>query len=129
MGHSGCGSTFAHDGRRLTHPALGRKSGFRGSKHVQAGFDRWIKVRCLPYYEQVETRGQRPTPQGIYFRMLLAGDFEGIDTRGAFERLMQPVRQEIDGLLLREVFSGNRNLPSLCRPLYVQAVPLLLGRV
>ena len=31
---------------------------------------------------------------------------------------MQPIRQEIDGLLLRGVFSGNRKLRGMCEPLY-----------
>lgn len=43
---------------------------------------------------------------------------DGTLTRRGFERLMQPVRQEIDGLLLRGVFSGNRKLQGMCRPLY-----------
>lgn len=46
-----------------------------------AGFDRWIEQRCVPYYEQVETRGQRSIPPGVYFRMLLVGYFEGIDSQ------------------------------------------------
>ena len=48
---------------------------------ADAGFDRWIEQRCLPYYEQVETRGQRSIPPGVYFRMLLVGYFEGIDSQ------------------------------------------------
>jgi transposase len=48
---------------------------------AEANFDRWIESRCLPYYEQVETRGQRSIPPGVYFRMLLVGYFEGIDSQ------------------------------------------------
>jgi transposase len=48
---------------------------------AEAKFDRWIEGRCLPYYEQVETRGQRSIPPGVYFRMLLVGYFEGIDSQ------------------------------------------------
>ena len=48
---------------------------------AEANFDRWIEGRCLPYYEQVEKRGQRSIPPGIYFRMLLVGYFEGIDSQ------------------------------------------------
>jgi transposase len=48
---------------------------------ADAGFDRWIEARCEPYYEQVETRGQRSIPPGTYFRMLLVGYFEGIDSQ------------------------------------------------
>jgi transposase len=48
---------------------------------ADAGFDRWIEARCEQYYEQVETRGQRSIPPGVYFRMLLVGYFEGIDSQ------------------------------------------------
>jgi transposase len=48
---------------------------------AEANFDRWIEARCEPYYEQVETRGQRSIPPGVYFRMLLVGYFEGIDSQ------------------------------------------------
>jgi transposase len=48
---------------------------------AEANFDRWIESRCLRYYEQVETRGQRSIPPGVYFRMLLVGYFEGIDSQ------------------------------------------------
>jgi hypothetical protein len=43
---------------------------------------------------------------------------DGTLTRRGFERLMQPIRQEIDGLLLRGVFSGNKKLQGMCGPLY-----------
>jgi transposase len=43
---------------------------------------------------------------------------DGTITRRGFERLMQPIRQEIDGLLLRGVFSGNAKLQGMCGPLY-----------
>jgi transposase len=48
---------------------------------ADAGFDRWIEARCEQYYERVETRGQRSIPPGVYFRMLLVGYFEGIDSQ------------------------------------------------
>ena len=55
----------------------------RSSTHclAEAGFDRWIERRCRPYYEQDETRGQPSIPPGVYFRMLLVGYFEGIDSQ------------------------------------------------
>jgi transposase len=46
-----------------------------------ADFDRWIERRCQPYYEQAEQRGQPSIPPGVYFRMLLVGYFEGIDSQ------------------------------------------------
>jgi transposase len=48
---------------------------------AEAGFDHWIEDRCLPYYDQCESRGQRSIPPGVYFRMLLVGYFEGIDSQ------------------------------------------------
>jgi len=47
----------------------------------EAGFDRWIEARCAPCYEQAEKRGQPSLPPGVYFRMLLVGYFEGLDSQ------------------------------------------------
>lgn len=47
----------------------------------EAGFDRWLEKRCVQYYEQEEPRGQPSIPPGVYFRMLLVGYFEGIDSQ------------------------------------------------
>ena len=43
---------------------------------------------------------------------------DGTITRRGFNRAMQPVRKEIDSLLLRGVFSGNAKLSGMCKPLY-----------
>lgn len=48
---------------------------------AQAGFDRWIEGRCERYYATEEKRGQPSIPPGVYFRMLLVGYFEGIDSQ------------------------------------------------
>jgi len=48
---------------------------------AEADFDRWIESRCQPYYNQQEKRGQPSIPPGVYFRMLLVGYFEGIDSQ------------------------------------------------
>ncbi|WP_422927450.1 transposase [Singulisphaera sp. PoT] len=48
---------------------------------AEAGFDLWIEARCTGYYEQEEKRGQPSIPPGVYFRMLLVGYFEGIDSQ------------------------------------------------
>lgn len=47
----------------------------------EAGFDRWLEKRCTQYYAQEEKRGQPSIPPGTYFRMLLVGYFEGIDSQ------------------------------------------------
>lgn len=44
----------------------------------EAGFDEWIEDRCLPYYSE---DGRSSIPRGIFFRMLLVGYFEGIDSQ------------------------------------------------
>jgi transposase len=43
---------------------------------------------------------------------------DGTITRTGMLRLMRPIRQEIDALLLRGVFSGNAKLAGMCEPLY-----------
>ena len=48
---------------------------------AEADFDRWIERRCQRHYEQEEKRGQPSIPPGVYFRMLLVGYFEGIDSQ------------------------------------------------
>lgn len=48
---------------------------------AEADFDRWIERRCVGYYEQEEKRGQPSVPPGVYFRMLLVGYFEGLDSQ------------------------------------------------
>ena len=48
---------------------------------AEAEFDRWIENRCQRYYAQEEKRGQPSLPPGVYFRMLLVGYFEGLDSQ------------------------------------------------
>ena len=48
---------------------------------AEAGFDPWIEARCQQFYEQHEKRGKPSIPPGVYFRMLLVGYFEGIDSQ------------------------------------------------
>jgi transposase len=48
---------------------------------AEADFDRWVETRCARYYEQEQKRGQPSIPPGVYFRMLLVGYFEGIDSQ------------------------------------------------
>ena len=48
---------------------------------AEANFDHWIEQRCQRYYAQEEPRGQPSIPPGVYFRMLLVGYFEGIDSQ------------------------------------------------
>jgi len=43
---------------------------------------------------------------------------DGTLTRRGWKRLMQPIREEIEGLLLRGAFSGNETLIGMCNELY-----------
>jgi transposase len=44
----------------------------------QAGFDDFVEQLCAGYYK----RGGRPgIPPGVYFRMVLIGYFEGLDSQ------------------------------------------------
>lgn len=48
-----------------------------------AGFDTFVEAECAPYY--AATRGRPSLPPGRYFRMLLVGYFEGIDSERGLE--------------------------------------------
>jgi transposase len=48
---------------------------------AEANFDGWIEGRCRQYYEQEEKRGKPSLAPGVYFRMLLVGYFEGIESQ------------------------------------------------
>lgn len=48
---------------------------------AENGFDDWIERRCAEYYEREEPRGRPSVPPGVYFRMLLVGYFEGLDSQ------------------------------------------------
>lgn len=43
---------------------------------------------------------------------------DGTITRTGMQRLMRPIRHEVEGLLLRGMFSGNPQLTGMCRELY-----------
>lgn len=46
---------------------------------AEADFDRFVENLCAPFYD--ERRGAPSIPPGVYFRMLLIGYFEGIDSQ------------------------------------------------
>lgn len=48
---------------------------------AEAGFDAWVEELCQKYYAADGTRGRPSIPPGIFFRMLLVGYFEGIDSQ------------------------------------------------
>lgn len=45
----------------------------------EAGFDRKVEEMCAPYYARVQ--GRPSIAPGVYFRMVLVGYFEGIDSQ------------------------------------------------
>ena len=52
----------------------------------QGGFDAFVENQCAPFHG--DNKGRRSIPPGRYFRMLLLGYFEGIDSeRGICRRL------------------------------------------
>jgi transposase len=46
---------------------------------AEAGFDRFVEDLCRPHYATVQ--GRPSIPPGTYFRMLMVGYFEGIDSQ------------------------------------------------
>jgi transposase len=44
----------------------------------ECGFDRWVEDRCASFY--ANNVGRRSIPPGVYFRMLMIGYLEGIDS-------------------------------------------------
>ena len=59
------------------HPFYQRLNALR----AENGFDDWIQRRCVGFYEREEARGRPSLPPGVYFRMLLVGYFEGLDSQ------------------------------------------------
>ncbi len=49
------------------------------------GFDRAMEAACSSYFKADKTRGRRSIPPGVYFRMLLVGYFEGIESERGLE--------------------------------------------
>ena len=48
---------------------------------AEADFDTWIESRCREHYAADGSAGRPSIPPGVYFRMLLVGYFEGIDSQ------------------------------------------------
>lgn len=82
------------------HPFYRRLNGLL----KDAGFDRFVEELCRPYYEPEGTRGRPGLPPGVYFRMLLIGYFEGIESqRGIAWRCADSLAlREFLGLALNE---------------------------
>jgi IS5 family transposase len=48
---------------------------------AEARFDDWVEERCRSYYAAEGSSGRPSIPPGVFFRMLLVGYFEGIDSQ------------------------------------------------
>ena len=46
---------------------------------AEANFDRWVEALCEPHY--ASGKGRPSIPPGVYFRMLLVGYFEGLNSQ------------------------------------------------
>ncbi len=51
----------------------------------EASFDDAVEKLCAPHYAREGARGGTSTPPGVYFRMLLIGYFEGIESERGIE--------------------------------------------
>jgi transposase len=68
----------------VTHDRLPRAPGHVFYRKLnallaEAGFDLWVEALCEPYYKH--SVGRLSIPPGTYFRMLLVGYFEGINSQ------------------------------------------------
>lgn len=68
----------------VTHDKLPRSPGHVFYQKLnrllaEGGFDRWIEALCEPHY--CKGKGRPSVPPGVYFRMLLVGYFEGINSQ------------------------------------------------
>src|SRR5687767_4450039 len=48
---------------------------------AEVDFDTWVEDRCREHYAADGAAGRPSIPPGVYFRMLLVGYFEGIDSQ------------------------------------------------
>ena len=75
------------------------------SKH---GFDEFVEERCAPFYH--ESRGRPSIPPGVYFRMLLIGQFEGIDSeRGIARQAAFAETGGVGGAIVRALLRHGRD--------------------
>ncbi len=95
----------------LTWSELPRSAGHPFYDELQAvlraaEFDRFVEDLCKPYYSSSK-RGRKSLPPGRYFRMLLVGYFEGLDSERGIEWRCS------DSLSLREflLLSSRESVP------------------
>lgn len=67
----------------------------------EQGFDDFVEAQCVSFYAEI--MGRPGLPPGIYFRLLLIGYFEGIDS----ERGIRPGRPRFGNSARRSTASSN----------------------
>lgn len=63
--------------RSMGHPFYAKLNHLLG----EAGFDRFVELTCVGFYDAGSVGGRPSIPPGTYFRMLFVGYFEGIDSQ------------------------------------------------
>lgn len=74
----------------IAAPMLPKSPGHRFYKKLnellrEHDFDRVMEAACSSYFSPDKTRGRRSIAPGVYFRMLLVGYFEGIESERGLE--------------------------------------------
>ena len=93
------------------------------------GFDAFVENLCAPYY--AGNVGRRSIPPGRYFRMLLLGYFEGIDSeRGICWRLQESLSvREFVGLGLTESVPDHSSMTRIRQRLPLEVYRQVFGHL
>lgn len=71
---------------------------------AEGDFDRVSEDACAPYYQSEHTPGRPSIPPSVYFRMLLVGYFEGIESERG---IWAPAGLALRGLLVTARVPGS----------------------
>src|SRR5260370_17545733 len=95
----------------------------------EAGFDRFAEEQCRPFYAAV--MGRPSLPPGRYFRLLLLGYFEGLDSeRGIAWRAADSLAvRRFVGLGLDAAAPPHSTISPTPRPIDVETHPAAFTRV
>jgi len=95
----------------------------------ESGFDRFCEQLCAPYY--AEKMGRPSIPPGVYFRMLLVGYFEGIDSqRGIAWRCSDSLAlREFLGMKSRQASPDHSSLTVIRKRLPVEVHEQVFAKV
>jgi transposase len=102
---------------------------------TERGFDRDVEALCAPHYAESKGPGRPSIPPGIYFRMLLVGYFEGIESeRGIAWRCADSLSlKRFLGLNVTDATPDHSSLSRirarLSKEVYEQVFRLVLGVV